>query len=157
MSNAPSYLFEVLLLKGPKPSDNSAFYIGFRKLHAETFGEESTFRMEEELPTMRSCNLWIAHSCNEVLGFKLGYEMEIDEYYSWRGAVSKDHKRKGIGSALMIAQHDWCKEYGYKRIQTRTRNKWREMLILNLKHGFRITGTLLDEQERLKIILEKDL
>jgi GNAT superfamily N-acetyltransferase len=83
--------------------------------------------------------------------------LEVDEYYSWRGAVSPEHRKSGIGSSLMVSQHSWCKDYGYKRIQTRTRNKWKEMLILNLRHGFFIAGTILDERERLKIILEKEL
>lgn len=154
--------FEIVHMKNIKSTDNSEYYIGFRRLHVDTFGEESTLKMEEELPRKRNCHLWIAYdeskpTGQKVLGFKLGYEMEVDEYYSWRGAVDKTLRKAGIGSALMVAQHDWIKEAGYKRIQTRTRNQWREMLILNLKHGFNITGTILDENNRTKIILEKDI
>ncbi|MES2770350.1 MAG: GNAT family N-acetyltransferase [Bdellovibrionota bacterium] len=154
--------FDILHMKNIKSTDNTEHYIGFRKMHVETFGEESTLKMEEELPRKRNCHLWIAYDISQppgerVLGFKLGYEMEVDEYYSWRGSVSPKCRKTGIGSALMIAQHDWCKEMGYKRIQTRTRNQWKDMLILNLKHGFNISGTILDENNRTKIILEKDL
>lgn len=153
---------EVIHLKNIKATDNSEFYIGFRKLHTLIFGEESTLKMEEELPRKRNCHLWVAYDETKsfgerVLGFKLGYEMEVDEYYSWRGGVSADARKSGVGSLLMNVQHAWCKEFGYKRIQTRTRNKWRDMLILNIKHGFNISGTILDDKNQTKIILEKNL
>lgn len=150
-------ILEITLLRELQLQKDNPLYVGFRKLHVATFGEDYTQKMEEELPTMRNCILWIAHENNKVLGFKLGYELEIDEYYSWRGAVIVEERKRGIGSTLMLAQHKWCKDNGYARIQTRTRNQWRDMLMLDLKHGFNITGTILDEKQRLKIILEKDL
>jgi GNAT superfamily N-acetyltransferase len=150
-------LFDITLIKNPSSKDSSPLYRGFKELHKKTFGEELTQKMENDLERKYNCAVWVAHDNEKVLGFKLGYELDFETYYSWRGAVYEKYRKNGIGSALMIAQHNWIKENGYKRVQTKTRNKWRHMLILNLKHGFNITGTTLDEKETMKIVLEKEL
>lgn len=150
-------VFDVHVIKDPKPSDVSPYYKGFRDLHSEIFGEDLTQKMENDLERKFNCMIWVAHEHEKVLGFKIGYELDVETYYSWRGGVYTKYRKHGIGSALMVSQHNWIKEHGYKRVQTKTRNKWRSMLILNLKHGFNITGTTLDEKETMKIVLEKEL
>ena len=57
----------------------------------------------------------------------------------------------------MVRQHAWCREQGYSVVSTRTKNKWRNMLILNLRYGFDIIGTYTDDQGEPKIILTKTL
>src|SRR5690242_4001843 len=116
---------------------SAPLYLGFRKLHEEIFGEKYTRDLEEEMDRRQNCKLLVSHSdTSEVLGFKLGYETGVTEFYSWTGGVLPSARKRGIASSLMKAQHDWCREHGYKRIQTKTKNKWREMLILNIKSGF---------------------
>jgi GNAT superfamily N-acetyltransferase len=73
------------------------------------------------------------------------------------GGVSPDHRGQGIASELMRRQHEWCRNHGYKVIHTHTKNQWRAMLILNLRHGFDVIGTYADERGEPKIILEKRL
>ena len=57
----------------------------------------------------------------------------------------------------MKLQHDWCSKNSFSVIETRTKNKWKNMLILNLKNGFNIIGTFTNEKGEPKIILEKNL
>ncbi|MBO1582269.1 MULTISPECIES: hypothetical protein [Bacillus] len=57
----------------------------------------------------------------------------------------------------MEQQHQFLREKGYRIIQTKTKNKWRNMLILNIKSGFDIIGTYTDEKGEPKIILQKNL
>ncbi|CAH0346701.1 hypothetical protein BCI9360_03046 [Bacillus sp. CECT 9360] len=57
----------------------------------------------------------------------------------------------------MEKQHQYLKEIGYKVVQTKTMNKWRGMLILNIKSGFNVIDTYTDEKGLHKIILEKNL
>lgn len=94
---------------------------------------------------------------NQIIGYKIGYERKQHHFYSWLGGVHKDYRKQGIASKLMDIQHNWCQEHGYKTIQTKTKNKWRNMLILNIKHGFDVIGTYTDEKGEPKIILEKRL
>lgn len=93
----------------------------------------------------------------EVVGYKIGYELNSDCYYSWLGGVNENHRNKGIASKLMNQQHLYLKEKGYKSVQTKTKNNWRNMLILNIRNGFDVIGTYTDNSDELKIILEKSL
>ncbi len=56
----------------------------------------------------------------------------------------------------MEMQHQWIKENGYSYVQTKTMNKWRSMLILNIKNGFDVIDTYIDKKGLQKIVLEKD-
>ncbi|WP_339251216.1 GNAT family N-acetyltransferase [Sporosarcina sp. FSL W8-0480] len=99
----------------------------------------------------------VATDMNQVIGYKIGYELSADRYYSWYGAVQENYRGKGIGSMLMDYQHRLVKKAGYKEIETKTRNMWRNMLILNLKHGFDITETFYDDEGIHRITLVKSL
>lgn len=92
-----------------------------------------------------------------VVGYKIGYELESDSFYSWLGGVDENHRNKGVASKLMNQQHSYLQEKGYKTIQTKTKNKWRNMLILNIKNGFDVIGTYIDNSGEPKIVLEKSL
>lgn len=93
----------------------------------------------------------------EVVGFKIGYELDRNKFYSWLGGVHPDYREHGIASKLMEQQHQHLRENGYKTVQTKTMNKWRGMLLLNIKNGFDIVVTYTDEKGLHKIILEKKL
>lgn len=57
----------------------------------------------------------------------------------------------------MEKQHQYLKENFYKVVQTKTMNRWRNMLLLNIKNGFDIDETYTDDNGLHKIILEKRL
>lgn len=92
----------------------------------------------------------------QVVGCKLGYERKPGQYYSWLGGVHADYRGRGIAAELMRRQHEWCRQNQYHTIRTQTYNQWREMLILNLQHGFDIIGTV-QGKHGLTIVLEKKL
>jgi len=102
-------------------------------------------------------HLAIAYVENQAVAFKLGYEQNSREFYSWLGGVIPEYSGLGIASDLMICQHDWCQREGYKKIQTKTQNRFRSMLILNLNHGFEVIGTHDSGEAGMKIILEKKI
>lgn len=90
----------------------------------------------------------------DVIGYKVGYEHSQTQYPSWLGGVHPNYRNRGIASEMMRLQHDWCKLHGYRTVRTHTRNQWRDMLILNLRHGFDVIGTIT-EGGAPKIIMEK--
>ena len=94
---------------------------------------------------------------DKVVGYKIGYELSADRYYSWYGGVREEYRGKGIATILMEHQHRLVREAGYATIETKTRNKWRSMLILNLKHGFDIAETFYDDDGIHRITLVKGL
>lgn len=100
---------------------------------------------------------WLALTDDgQLVGCKLGYERQPGHYYSWLGGVHPDFRGQGIAAELMRRQHAWCQAEGYRRIRTQTYNRWRAMLLLNLRHGFDIIGTVQGPRG-LTIVLEKEL
>ena len=61
-----------------------------------------------------------------------------------------------MATELLRRQHAWCQQAGYGRVRTHTYNKWRGMLLLNLRQGFDVIGTVQAARELL-LVLEKRL
>ena len=91
------------------------------------------------------------------IGYKIGYERNTDEFFSWLGGVREGYRRHGIATELMRRQHQRARRLGYKRVITESSNDWRDMIILNLTNGFEIAGTCTDQKGALKIIMAKNL
>lgn len=125
------------------------------KLHEDIF--DSAAGMLLEAQTKHGLLTIVAIENGEVIGCKIGYNRKAYHFYSWLGGVSGNFRKHGIGSELMRRQHEWLQQNGYKTIRTHTKNQWRSMLILNLKHGFDVIGTFTDSRGEPKIILEKRL
>ncbi|MCF6411173.1 GNAT family N-acetyltransferase [Pseudalkalibacillus salsuginis] len=124
-------------------------------LHNRVFGSTNGF--VEDLQTKHRPFILAAIENERVIGYKIGYERKVNHFYSWLGGVHPDYRGKGIGEELLVRQHKWCRENGYKTIRTHTKNQWRSMLILNIKNGFDVIGTFTDAKGETKIILEKRL
>lgn len=91
-------------------------------------------------------------------GFKLGYQLDNDTFYTWFGGVLPLYRQIGLAGQLAVAQEGWAKAQGYKRIKLKTRNNLKPMLIFALKSGFNIIE--IEERPNIRenrIILQKDL
>ncbi|MBL6448699.1 GNAT family N-acetyltransferase [Fulvivirga sp. 29W222] len=91
-------------------------------------------------------------------GFKLGYELNDDTFYTWFGGVLPFYRQIGLADQMATAQEGWAKARGYKRIKLKTRNYLKPMLIFALKSGFNITA--IEERPDInqnRIILQKEL
>jgi GNAT superfamily N-acetyltransferase len=99
---------------------------------------------------------WLAYAGGQLVGCKLGYERQPGHYYSWLGGVHPDFRGRGLAADLLRRQHAWCQAQGYRAVRTHTYNRWRAMLLLNLRHGFDIIGTMQGPRG-LTIVLEKQL
>ena len=91
-------------------------------------------------------------------GFKLGYHLDDETFYTWFGGVLPLYRQIGLAGQLATAQEGWAKAQGYKRIKLKTRNYLKPMLIFALKSGFNITA--IEERPNInenRIILQKDL
>ena len=99
----------------------------------------------------------VALDGEKVVGYKIGYPENNVTFYSWMGGVDPDYRGQGIARELMSRQHEFCREQGYLEVFTKTQNRWRTMLILNLSSGFDIIGCHPDQWGELKIIMIKKL
>ncbi|MBS4218101.1 GNAT family N-acetyltransferase [Bacillus sp. FJAT-49711] len=128
---------------------------GILQLHEDIFGDSSI--LIKKMESRRNLLIQVAFKDSKVIGYKIGYELSNDKFYSWLGGVDIHYRNSGIASKLMEDQHEHLKGKGYKIVQTKTKNKWRQMLILNIKNGFNVIDTYTDTNGEIKIILEKDL
>lgn len=94
---------------------------------------------------------------NKVAGFKIGYRYNETTFYSWVGGVLADFRRKGIAQKLANKQEELVRLKGYKRLRTKSMNRFKPMLILNLKNGFDIVQVYTNAGGQQKIVFEKDL
>jgi predicted GNAT superfamily acetyltransferase len=130
---------------------------GILSLYRSVFGNEKTEKVEKRYAAMPQLHTILALFDNQIVGFKTGYALDEKTFYSWLGCVDNQFSGQGIAVKLMQIQHEWCKKKEFSIIQTKTMNRWRNMLILNLKTGFEIVETYRDEHGVLKIILEKKI
>ena len=127
-------------------------------LYESIFGKPPGEKVRERLETAADLLILIAiNEDKQAVGFKMGYRQDPATWYSWLGGVLPEHRGQGIAALLMQYQHDWVKSRHYRWIQTKTMNRWRGMLILNLKHGFNIIGTYTGHDGHTRIILQKEV
>lgn len=92
---------------------------------------------------------------NDLIGFKLGYRYDDQTLYSWVGGVLASYRKQGIAQKLMELQHSTAKDKGYQKIRTKSMNRFKPMIILNLKNGFDIVSVYTNDSHQTKIIFEK--
>lgn len=123
----------------------------------KAFGQWDAKWFHSRLKSYRKFYLATAFVEDKPVAFKLGYEVDSHEFYSWLGGVIPEYRGLGIAADLMKNQHEWCRQQAYKKVQTKTQNRFRDMLLLNIKHGFNVIGTHASDEGGMKIILEKTL
>ena len=128
---------------------------GIMELHQHVF-EDATLTVET-LQEKEKLLVLIAKDSERIIGFKIGYQYADDTFYSWLGGVHADYRGKGIATQLMEKQHELVRGLGYAKIRTISRNKRREMLLLNIKFGFDIMETFISKKGTHKIVLEKEM
>lgn len=122
------------------------------------FGEWNAPWFESHRKNHNNFFLSKAYIESQLVGFKLGYQENHRTFYSWIGGVHPEFRRLGIASELLTAQHQWCSAQGFERIRTKSQNRFKGMMLLNLKHGFEIVGTQgSSDGGGLKVIFEKSL
>ena len=114
--------------------------------------------VSKELEGRKDILALFASSQGVCCGYKIGFHHSPEIFYSWIGGVAVNHRRRRIATLLMETQHAMVKAMGYKFVRTSTKNKYREMLLLNIKFGFDVTGVQKKLREKdLSIVLEKEL
>lgn len=114
-------------------------------------------KLTAELAAKNNISVFIAYLDKRPVGFKVGFERSKRIYYSWIGGVLSDYRQQGIAQVLMKQQHEHAAGLGYKVVCTQTDNSFKPMIILNLKSGFGIRGTIQSHGDDFTtIIMEKN-
>lgn len=109
--------------------------------------KESVASLAQRLSGKKSLIL-VAEEAGVLLGFKIGYELEPNTFYSWFGGVSPLARNKGVAQAKLDVQEQWVKQQGYQQLKVKSRNQYPAMLRLLLRNGYQIEK--LEEKENIR-------
>lgn len=126
-------------------------------LFQESMGYKFSDHLEKILENKNNILFVFAYIDKYIAGYKVGFETKSKYFESYNGLVSNEHRRKGLASKMMEAQHDWCKKSEFKIIDTIVAKDNKAMIIANLKGGFEINGTIWDRDSVFKILMQKIL
>ncbi len=106
-----------------------------RKLNVTIFNEErviNTFDRDDLL-------ILVALKGEQPIGFKIGYRLDEETFYSAKGGVLKIHRRKGIARKMLYDMIERVRSQGFTRFAFDTfPNKHPGMTILGLEEGFNV-------------------
>jgi len=94
---------------------------------------------------------------NEIIGFVAGYQLKPKLFYIWRGGVLEDYRSQGVATELLSQQAKKCKDMGFDIIKTKVDVKLKDMIICHLRTGFDICETNVDENNKVRLVMEKKL
>ena len=82
----------------------------------------------------------LAFWAGEAAGYKVGYAVGNQEFYSWLGGVLPPNRRRGLADRLRRTQEAWAAAHGYKTVLVKSSNRFPAMLQLLLAAGYQIIG-----------------
>ena len=108
-----------------------------RALNRAVFGDDRVImRLDRD-----DLTLLLATVAGEPVGFKVGYGESRSTFYSAKGGVTDDWRRRGVARALLERMEDEARAMGYARLAYDTfPNKHPGMTALGLAEGFRVTA-----------------
>lgn len=75
-----------------------------------------------------------------IVGFKIGYPINEQHFYSWLGGVIPEYRGNGIAQQLLAEQERRVAERGYTLLSVKSMNRFPGMLCLLIKNGYQITN-----------------
>lgn len=93
-----------------------------------------------------------------IVGYKVGYQLTAEIFYSWLGGVVPEYRKHGIATLLLRYQEQWVLNAGYKQIKVKSMNRFPGMLKLLIANSYEIVG-LEDSASgsEAKIVFSKSL
>lgn len=113
----------------------------------------------KELRSKRNLRIVIASIDNVPCGYLVAFEFYLSNvFFNWSTGVASSFRKRGVGTKLLNELDKVARELGYSCLRTHTKNKYRDMLVLNIKSGWQVSGTYkLLQESQLGIILEKNV
>ncbi len=99
--------------------------------------KENEQTLSERLEGKRHLIL-VAELQGQILGFKIGYELDSDTFYSWFGGVSPKARKMGLAQTMLDEQEKWVISKGYQQLKVKSRNQFPAMLRLLLRNDYLI-------------------
>ncbi|MEP4890702.1 MAG: GNAT family N-acetyltransferase [Aliiglaciecola sp.] len=95
--------------------------------------------IEARLQGKRNLILVAKHE-DKPIGFKIGYEVFSNQFYSWLGGVIPCYRKMKVASKLRSIQESWAKENGFESISVKSMNRFPAMLQMLIASGYQMSG-----------------
>lgn len=127
-----------------------------------TTPEQQAAFLDEVLAALqgRQSLVLAAFADHSPVAYKIGYRTgnRHETLYSWLGGVHPHHRRKGLGTALLLRQHERALAMGISNVETHVWGDNAAMLVLNLRNGFAVAGTLSGpDRPGVRVVMRKSL
>ncbi|MDV6253224.1 GNAT family N-acetyltransferase [Vibrio sp. EA2] len=106
--------------------------------HVKEFANRETIESMAQRIGDKNSLILVAEKNGTILGFKIGYELDDDTFYSWFGGVAPQARNEGVAQMLLEAQEEWVADHGYKTLKVKSRNQFPAMLRLLLRNDYLI-------------------
>lgn len=126
-------------------------------VYQEIFEDADTSFFIDRLKNQPNVFSILVYKSNKLIGFKIGYPQAENVFYSWIGGVIIAFRKQGIGQQLIRLQENHARLSGFKTLKTKSINRFKSIMILNLKIGFNITKIYKNTKGQTKIVFEKTL
>ena len=125
-------------------------------IHGGVFDSEEEYisRLKKDIYQI----ILIAYEDNIPVGFKVGYELDKETFYSWMGGVLPKYRRNHVAKSLMKKQEELVISKDYKKIRVKSRNYFPNMLRFLISSNYLIID-YIDKGDVMenKILFEKKL
>ncbi len=126
-------------------------------IYSTIFADADVDFFYKRLTTQPSVFIGLAYIENTIVSFKIGYQKTKTVFYSWIGGVLPEYRKQGIAQHLLEQQIEYATSKGFKTLQTKSMNRFKPMMQLNLKNGFDIVKVYTNRKQQTKIVFEKPL
>lgn len=130
---------------------------GLDALYHRLFDDADSELLHHRLSNHSDIVVLTAHSDDTIVGMKIGYKYDDTTFYSWLGGVDENYRQRGIATQLAQMQEETVKKKGYSKLRTKSMNRFKPMMALNLKNGFDIVKVYSNETGQTKIVFEKTI
>jgi len=134
---------------------NKKIHSELTELYVEIFEDADSEFFKKRLENTLGVYVVLAYTNLELVGFKIGYPYNNTTFYSWVGGVKCNFRNKGIGQQLAKLQEQHAKDLGFAKLRTKSMNRFKAMMIMNLKNGFDIKKIYTNRKGQTKIVFEK--
>lgn len=94
----------------------------------------------ERLAHPEKCLILLALVDSQLAGFKIGYSLSDQHFYSWLGAVIPAQRHLGLAKTMLATQESWAREQHFTHISVKTFNEFQPMLLMLIKNGYQIAA-----------------
>lgn len=132
-----------------------SIYYELSKFYTTLFKDADLEFFKERIKSQKQALFVLAYSDKKLVGFKIGYPYNTSTFYSWIGGITPLFHKQGIATQLAVFQEEYAKNKGFNNLRTKSMNKFKPMMIINLKNKFDIINIYTNTKGQTKIVFEK--